>query len=59
MLYNTYMDTPKYATARIWVQTLRTLKLIAAMTNESMVKVMDRLAKQELERLKKQEEKDK
>ena len=51
MCYNTYMDTPKYATARIWVQTLRTLKLIAAMTNESMVKVMDRLAKQELERL--------
>jgi hypothetical protein len=34
------------------------LKLIAAMTNESMVKVMDRLAKQELERLKKQEGKD-
>ncbi len=46
------MNTPKYATARIWVQTVRTLKLIAAMTNESMVKVMDRLAKQELERLK-------
>jgi hypothetical protein len=32
------------------------LKLIAAMTGESMVKVMDRLARQELERLKKQEE---
>ena len=46
------MDTPKYATARIWVHTLRTLKLIAALTNESMVKVMDRLATQELERLK-------
>jgi hypothetical protein len=28
------------------------------MSNESMVKVMDRLAKQELERLKKQEGKD-
>jgi hypothetical protein len=50
------MDTPEYTTARIWVQTLRTLKLIAALTNESMVKVMDRLARQELERLKKQEE---
>ena len=49
------MDTPKYATARIWVQTLRTLKLIAALTNESMVKVMDRLAKQELERLQNQQ----
>jgi hypothetical protein len=52
------MNTPEYTTTRIWVQTLRMLKLIAAMTNESMVKVMDRLAKQELERLKKQEGKD-
>jgi hypothetical protein len=49
------MNAPKYTTTRIWVQTLRTLKLIAAMTNESMVRVMDRLARQELERLKKQE----
>ena len=46
------MDTPKYATARIWVQTVRALKLIAALNNESMVKAMDRLATQELERLK-------
>ena len=46
----------EYTTTRIWVQTLKTLKLIAALTNESMVKVMDRLAKQELERLKKQAE---
>jgi hypothetical protein len=49
------MKAPEYTTTRLWVQTLRTLKLIAAMSNESMVKVMDRLAKQELERLKKQE----
>ena len=52
MWYNFYMDTPKYATARIWVQTVRALKLIAALNNESMVKAMDRLATQELERLK-------
>jgi len=58
MLYTYNMSTPEYTTTRIWVQTLRMLKLIAAMTNESMVKVMDRLAKQELERLKKQEGKD-
>jgi hypothetical protein len=50
------MKTPEYTTTRIWVQTLRMLKLIAAMTGESMVKVMDRLARQELERFKKQEE---
>lgn len=48
------MSTPEYTTTRIWVQTLRTLKLIAAMTNESMVKVMDRLARNELERLEKE-----
>jgi hypothetical protein len=41
------------------MQTLRTFKLIAAMTNESMVKVMDRLAKQELERLKEVEKQSK
>ena len=58
MLYTYNMSTPEYTTTRIWVQTLRMLKLIAVMTNESMVKVMDRLAKQELERLKKQEGKD-
>jgi hypothetical protein len=40
------------------VQTLRTLKRIAAMANESMVKVMDRLAKQELARLKEAEKRD-
>ena len=45
------MDVHKYTTTRIWAQTLRAFKLIAAMTNESMVKVMDRLAKKELERL--------
>ena len=56
ILYNCNMKkTPEYTTTRIWVQTLRMLKLIAAMTNESMVKVMDRLAQQELERLKGQE----
>ena len=53
------MDTPKYVTARIWVQTLRTLKLIAALTNESMVKAMDRLARQELARLKEAEKQEK
>ena len=59
MCYNTYMNTPKYATARIWVQTLHTLKIIAALTNESMVKVMDRLAAQELERVKELERQNK
>jgi hypothetical protein len=47
------MNTPKYTTTRIWVETLRTFKLIAALSQESMVKVMDRLAQQELDRLRK------
>ncbi|GER89227.1 hypothetical protein KDW_33890 [Dictyobacter vulcani] len=51
------MSTPEYTTTRIWVQTLRTLKLVAAMSQESMVKVMDRLVQQELARLKELEAK--
>jgi hypothetical protein len=50
------MSTPEYTTTRIWVETLRRLKLIAAMSHESMVKVMDRLSIQELAHLKKQED---
>ena len=57
MLCNSYMNKPEYTTTRIWVQTLRTLKITAVMTNVSMVNAMDRLARQELERLNKQKEK--
>jgi hypothetical protein len=42
----------KYKTTRIWAQTLSKLRLIAALTNTSMVKVIDRLADEELKRLK-------
>jgi hypothetical protein len=45
----------KYKTTRIWAQTLHKLRLIAAMTNTSIVKVLDRLADEELSRLKEQE----
>lgn len=37
-----------YQTTRIWKKTLKTLKLIAAMTDSSIVETMDRLASQEL-----------
>ncbi len=45
------MDTNNYGTTRIWDRTLQTLRFIHAMTGESIVAIIDRLAKQELERL--------
>jgi transposase len=42
----------KYKTTRIWAHTLSKLRMIAAMTNTSIVKVIDRLADEELKRLK-------
>jgi hypothetical protein len=45
-----------YRTTRIWEQTLRKLRLIAALTNSSMVQVIDRLADEELKRLKEQKQ---
>ncbi|MFL5693924.1 MAG: hypothetical protein ACJ795_19195 [Ktedonobacteraceae bacterium] len=45
-----------YKTTRIWARTLSKLRLIAAMTNTSIVKVIDRLADEELQRLKEKEQ---
>lgn len=50
-------ETPVYQTTRIWKQTIRTLNLISAMSGESIVKTMDRLAAQELARLQVKERK--
>jgi hypothetical protein len=49
------MDTTNYGTTRIWERTLQTLRFIHAMTGESIVAILDRLAKQELERLQKEQ----
>jgi len=49
------MDTNTYGTTRIWERTLQTLRFIHAMTGESSVAILDRLAKQELERLQKEQ----
>lgn len=46
----------EYQTTRIWKQTLRTLKHIAASTDSSIVETMDRLASQEWERVQRTEE---
>ena len=54
------MDTtppePEYQTIRIWKKTLRTLRLIAALTGERMVHVLDRLLAEELKRVKDREQ---
>jgi hypothetical protein len=44
-----------YQTTRIWKMTHKRLRLIAAMTGESIVQVMERLTQQELVRLQQQE----
>lgn len=41
----------EYKTTRIWVETLRNLKHIAADTGETIVALIDRLAADELRRL--------
>ena len=52
MLYNNDMRTPPdYQTIRIWTRTLRSLRLVAALTGERMVQVLDRLVAEELRRV--------
>lgn len=46
---------PEYTTIRIWTRTLRALRLIAALTGESMVQVLDRIVTEELKRVKDRE----
>jgi hypothetical protein len=46
---------PAYTTIRIWTRTLRALRLIAALTGERMVQVLDRLVNDELQRVQDQE----
>jgi len=47
------MKQPQEATQtiKIWVKTQRKLKLVAALTHESMMKALDRLVEQELQRV--------
>ncbi len=59
MSYNYYMSTPQepeYQTIRIWKKTLRALRLVAALTGERMVHVLDRLVIEELKRVKDREQ---
>lgn len=56
MSYNNDMSTsPDYQTIRIWTRTLRALRLVAALTGERMVQVLDRLIADELQRVRERE----
>jgi hypothetical protein len=46
---------PEYTTIRIWTRTLRALRLVAALTGERMVQVLDRLIADELRRVQERE----
>lgn len=46
---------PEYTTIRIWTRTLRALRLLAALTGERMVQVLDRLITDELRRVQERE----
>ena len=47
-----------YKSTRIWAKTLANLRLIAALTGTSIVRVLDRLATEEVARLDHQREKE-
>jgi hypothetical protein len=46
---------PAYTTIRLWTRTLRALRLIAALTGERMVQVVDRLVNDKLQRVQERE----
>lgn len=49
-------EKPSYTSTRIWTRTVRKLRLIAALTGERIVQVLDRLADAELARLRQSEQ---
>ena len=50
------MEKPEYQNIKVWLSTLKTLRLIHAMTGEQMVKIVDRLANEEYARLQKEQQ---
>ena len=57
MLYNYDMkNMPEYQTIRVWTRTLRKLRLVAALTGERLVAVMDRLVSDEVKRVEREEQ---
>jgi hypothetical protein len=59
MSYDNDMSSPPdYQTIRIWRRTLRALRLIAALSGERMVQVLDRLVADELRRVQEREQRE-
>jgi hypothetical protein len=48
-------ERPSYTSTRIWSRTVRKLRELHALTGESIVRILDRLADAELVRLRQQE----
>lgn len=46
----------KTQTIKVWVETQRKLRMIYALTGETMVRILDRLVSKELEKAKKKNE---
>jgi hypothetical protein len=49
-------EKPSYTSTRIWTRTVRKLRLVAALTGERIVQVLDRLVDAELARLRQSEQ---
>ena len=55
--YNDDMENPpEHQTIRVWTRTLRKLRLVAALTGERMVAVLDRLVSDDLRRVEREEQ---
>ena len=52
ILAHACMETKEYITLRVWKQTRRKLKLISAHKDETIIETLDRLADEELRRIK-------
>jgi len=52
------METPQYQALRIWKTTHRILRQVAAQTDESLVLLIDRLAREEQQRLQQKDRQD-
>ncbi len=51
------MEQENYTTIRVWIKTLKVLRLIAAIKGERMVAILDRLVSQEYEQVQIEESK--
>lgn len=49
--YNAFMNANEYSNLRLRKETQKKLKLVAALSDESMLDALERLVSQELERL--------